>query len=246
MVEFDLPAKRWYGFQESSAPSISPSKRTLNDMKLAKLCVLFDFDDRRLRLGGAGGCTGSGRASRRKTTGRRHVTASGRAARRAGARATRYSRAADAHRGTGGRSRRPSTDGSTTRSGATAALIDTFVQEEPVEGAPATEQTEVRVAYDSERLYFSIYAHYSDRRPDARQSLRSRQAGQRRYRHDLHRTLPRLPPRLLLFRQRLRRAARLDDRRAERAEQFGEGEPSFNVAVLLPAVSSSTTAGRRR
>ncbi len=44
----------------------------------------------------------------------------------------------------------------------TAALIDTFVQEEPVEGAPATEKTEVRVAYDSERLYFSIYAHYSD------------------------------------------------------------------------------------
>ena len=31
-----------------------------------------------------------------------------------------------------------------------AALIDTFVQEEPVEGAAATEQTEVRVAYDSE------------------------------------------------------------------------------------------------
>jgi hypothetical protein len=43
-----------------------------------------------------------------------------------------------------------------------AALIDTFVQEEPVEGAPATEQTEVRVAYDSDQLYVGIYAHYSD------------------------------------------------------------------------------------
>ena len=44
----------------------------------------------------------------------------------------------------------------------TAALIDTFVQEEPVEGAPATEKTEVRVAYDSERLYIGIAAHYGD------------------------------------------------------------------------------------
>ena len=43
-----------------------------------------------------------------------------------------------------------------------AALIDTFVQEEPVEGAPATERTEVRVAYDSERLYFGIHVYYSD------------------------------------------------------------------------------------
>ena len=44
----------------------------------------------------------------------------------------------------------------------TAALIDTFVQEEPIEGAPATEKTEVRVAYDNEKLYFGIYAHYAD------------------------------------------------------------------------------------
>src|SRR5438309_12097701 len=44
----------------------------------------------------------------------------------------------------------------------TAALIDMFVQEEPVEGAPATEQTEVRVAYDKEKLYFGIHAHYAD------------------------------------------------------------------------------------
>ena len=44
----------------------------------------------------------------------------------------------------------------------TAAHIAAFVQEKPVEGAPATEQTEVHVAYDNERLYFGIYAHYSD------------------------------------------------------------------------------------
>ena len=44
----------------------------------------------------------------------------------------------------------------------TAAHIASFWQERPVEGAPATEQTEVHVAYDNERLYFGIYAHYSD------------------------------------------------------------------------------------
>jgi hypothetical protein len=40
--------------------------------------------------------------------------------------------------------------------------VATFVQERPVEGAPATEQTEVQIAYDDERMYLSIYAHYSD------------------------------------------------------------------------------------
>ena len=44
----------------------------------------------------------------------------------------------------------------------TAALIETLVQEEPIEGAPATEKTEVRVAYDNEKVYFGIHAHYSD------------------------------------------------------------------------------------
>jgi hypothetical protein len=44
----------------------------------------------------------------------------------------------------------------------TAAVIDKLVQETPVEGAPATEQTEVRVAYDSDKIYFGIYAHYSN------------------------------------------------------------------------------------
>ena len=52
-----------------------------------------------------------------------------------------------------------------------AALIDTFVQEEPQEGQPSTEKTELRVAYDADKLYFGIYAHYSD--VDLRRANRS-------------------------------------------------------------------------
>ena len=37
-----------------------------------------------------------------------------------------------------------------------------FVQTRPLDGVPATEQTEVYIAYDSQRLYFGIYAHYSN------------------------------------------------------------------------------------
>ena len=43
-----------------------------------------------------------------------------------------------------------------------AAHVTEFVQRRPLDGAPATEQTEIYIAYDSERLYFGIYAHYSD------------------------------------------------------------------------------------
>lgn len=43
-----------------------------------------------------------------------------------------------------------------------AALVDQFVQRRPVEGAPATEDTEVRLAYDSENIYVGITAHYSN------------------------------------------------------------------------------------
>ena len=43
-----------------------------------------------------------------------------------------------------------------------AVLISEFVQSRPVDGAPATEETEVRVAYDSGHLYFAFYARYSD------------------------------------------------------------------------------------
>ena len=45
---------------------------------------------------------------------------------------------------------------------ASAAKIDTFVQERPVEAAPASESTEVFVAYDSQQIYIGIHAHYSD------------------------------------------------------------------------------------
>ena len=42
-----------------------------------------------------------------------------------------------------------------------AARITEFVQQRPLDGAPASEQTDVYVAYDSGNLYFGLYAHYS-------------------------------------------------------------------------------------
>src|ERR1700704_5886021 len=44
----------------------------------------------------------------------------------------------------------------------TLPAVDAFVQEDPLEGAPPSEKTEVRVAYDSEKLYIGIYVHYAD------------------------------------------------------------------------------------
>ena len=43
-----------------------------------------------------------------------------------------------------------------------AAAITEFVQRRPLDGAPATEATEVYVAYDSANIYIGVYAHYSD------------------------------------------------------------------------------------
>jgi len=43
-----------------------------------------------------------------------------------------------------------------------ASRIAEFVQRNPVEGEPATEQTDVYIAYDSQNIYFAFYAHYSD------------------------------------------------------------------------------------
>ena len=40
--------------------------------------------------------------------------------------------------------------------------ITQFVQTSPVEGAPATEDTEVWIAYDSDNIYIAAYAHYTD------------------------------------------------------------------------------------
>jgi len=43
-----------------------------------------------------------------------------------------------------------------------AELIDEFIQQEPFEGAPASERTEVRVLYDAERIYFGVRAFDSE------------------------------------------------------------------------------------
>ena len=43
-----------------------------------------------------------------------------------------------------------------------AVRITEFVQTTPVEGAPATEDTEVYIAYDNSDIYFGFYVHYSD------------------------------------------------------------------------------------
>lgn len=44
----------------------------------------------------------------------------------------------------------------------TAVRIDQFTQQRPREGVPASEQTEVYLAYDSRNIYVGIHAHYSD------------------------------------------------------------------------------------
>ena len=43
-----------------------------------------------------------------------------------------------------------------------AVRITEFVQTSPVEGAAATEDTEVYIAYDNNNIYFGFYVHYSD------------------------------------------------------------------------------------
>ena len=43
-----------------------------------------------------------------------------------------------------------------------ATRLTEFVQQRPLDGAPATEATEVFIAYDNSNLYFGVYAHYSD------------------------------------------------------------------------------------
>ena len=44
----------------------------------------------------------------------------------------------------------------------TADPIDTFIQQEPNEGQPASDRTEVRVLYDSGHLYIGVHAYASD------------------------------------------------------------------------------------
>ena len=43
-----------------------------------------------------------------------------------------------------------------------ALRVTEFVQESPLEGAPATEDTEVWISYDSQNLYVAVHAHYED------------------------------------------------------------------------------------
>jgi len=43
-----------------------------------------------------------------------------------------------------------------------ATRLTEFVQQNPLEGAPATEDTEIFIAYDDNNLYFGMHAHYSD------------------------------------------------------------------------------------
>ena len=43
-----------------------------------------------------------------------------------------------------------------------SALLTEFVQQSPLDGAPATEQTEIYIAYDSDHIYFGFYLHYED------------------------------------------------------------------------------------
>ena len=43
-----------------------------------------------------------------------------------------------------------------------AARITEFVQQQPLDGAPATEETELYIAYDTQNLYFGMHVHYSD------------------------------------------------------------------------------------
>ena len=43
-----------------------------------------------------------------------------------------------------------------------AALITEFTQQSPLDGAAATEETDVYIAYDDDNIYFAFYAHYED------------------------------------------------------------------------------------
>jgi hypothetical protein len=44
----------------------------------------------------------------------------------------------------------------------TATRVTNFVQQRPLDREPATEPTDVYIAYDNDRLYVGVYAHYSD------------------------------------------------------------------------------------
>ena len=43
-----------------------------------------------------------------------------------------------------------------------ATRITEFVQQQPLDGEPATEETELYIVYDTQNLYFGMHVHYSD------------------------------------------------------------------------------------
>ena len=43
-----------------------------------------------------------------------------------------------------------------------ATRITEFVQQQPLDGEPATEETDLYIAYDTQNLYFGMHVHYSD------------------------------------------------------------------------------------
>ncbi|MSR19783.1 MAG: hypothetical protein EXR91_02225 [Gemmatimonadetes bacterium] len=63
-----------------------------------------------------------------------------------------------------------------------AALIDAFVQQEPTEGAPATERTEVRVLYTGSSLFVAVHAFDSE--PDLVIATEMRRDGNRIFDED--------------------------------------------------------------
>ncbi|MCH7933640.1 MAG: carbohydrate binding family 9 domain-containing protein, partial [Gemmatimonadetes bacterium] len=44
----------------------------------------------------------------------------------------------------------------------TATKITELVQQSPLDGAPATEDTDIYIAYDSDQIYFGFHVHYKD------------------------------------------------------------------------------------
>ena len=44
----------------------------------------------------------------------------------------------------------------------TATKITELVQQSPLDGAPATEATDIYIAYDSDQIYFGFHVHYED------------------------------------------------------------------------------------
>ena len=102
-----------------------------------------------------------------------------------------------------------------------APMLDNFTQQEPANGEPATERTEVRLLYDAEHLYIGVQALTPSpsgviatemRRDSARHARRGQLP-------DHPRHVPRLPVRLHVRDQSARREAGTADLRRRRGER---------------------------